>query len=498
MPSKASVLFRYQVALCVSLNVLSIGSAQELTRRAPADLMDRGTQNLLDNADAPIIRMGETEPVAPSSLYSQSQNRELWEGPGLLDQIIQADSVVQTPVQKVSVDKKPSKHWYEKMSIGGYTQIRFDQTLQEGPGAEPQLLGDKGIGSVEGFTMRRARLKIQGDVAPHLGIYLQPDFAVTPPISGTDSTFFAQVRDWYGDIYVDTAKVHRFRVGQSKIPYGFENMQSSQNRAPLDRSDPINSATSPNERDLGVFYYWTPEVKQKLFNDLQNARLKGSGNYGILGLGVYNGQGGDLLDRNDVPHVVARLTMPFEVGDKHFCEVSLQGFCGNLVVQGTEIRALGQGPAIIPTGTDGKNGIWEKHLASTFVWYPTNLGFQSEWNVGETPALNDDQTAVRSRPFYGGYLMAMYAIDTPKHGFFLPYTRWWQYQGGYSTQKNAPYGRGSELAIGIEWQTLKELEFTLEYGLVDRVNTSAINKEGKLSYQNFDGSILRLQCQFNY
>ena len=94
--------------------------------------------------------------------------------------------------------------------------------------------------------------------------------------------------------------------------------------------------------------------------------------------------------------------------------------------------------------------------------------------------------------------MAMYAIDTPKHGFFLPYTRWWQYQGGYSTQKNAPYGRGSELAIGIEWQTLKELEFTLEYGLVDRVNTSAINKEGKLSYQNFDGSILRLQCQFNY
>lgn len=58
MSSKASVLFRYQVALCVSLNVASVGSAQ-----------------VSENADAPVIRMGETEPVAPSSLYSQSQNR---------------------------------------------------------------------------------------------------------------------------------------------------------------------------------------------------------------------------------------------------------------------------------------------------------------------------------------------------------------------------------------------------------------------------------------
>ena len=497
MPSKASVLFGYQVALFVSLNVVSIVSAQELPQRAPADLMERGTQPLLDTADAPVIRMGETEPVTPKSLHSQSQNREFWDGPGLLDQMIQADSLEQTPVQKVSVDKKPSKHWYDKMSIGGYTQVRFDHTLQESPGAEPQILGDKGIGLIEGFTMRRARLKIQGDVAPHLGIYLQPDFAVTPPGS-SDATYFAQVRDWYGDIYVDTAKVHRFRVGNSKIPYGFENMQSSQNRAPLDRSDPINVAVSPNERDLGVFYYWTPEVKQKLFHDLQNARYKGSGDYGILGLGVFNGQGGSVLDANNVPHVVARLTMPFEVGNEHFCEVSIQGMCGNVVVQGAEIRALGQGPAITPTGTGGSDGLWQKHLGSTFVWYPTNFGFQTEWNVGETPALNNEQTAVQTRAFYGGYVMAMYAIDTAQHGFFLPYTRWWQYQGGYSTQKNAPYGHGTELATGIEWQAYKELEFTLEYGLLDRVNTSAINKEGKLSYQNFDGSILRLQCQFNY
>jgi hypothetical protein len=180
------------------------------------------------------------------------------------------------------------KHWYEKLSIRGYIQERYGKTIgyDEDQGG-PQLFGDRGIGKSEGFTLRRARLVLSGDVADHLGIYIQPDMAVTPP-GGTVDTFFFQLRDCYGDIYVDKTKVHRFRAGLSKVPYGFENLQSSQNRAALDRTDPINSAVAPNERDLGVFYYWTPEEKQELFKELQNATLKGSGNYGIFGFGFYN------------------------------------------------------------------------------------------------------------------------------------------------------------------------------------------------------------------
>jgi hypothetical protein len=54
------------------------------------------------------------------------------------------------------------------------------------------------------------------------------------------------------------------------------------------------------------------------------------------------------------------------------------------------------------------------------------------------------------------------------------------------------------VSSGIEWQAFKELELSLEYSLVDRVNTQAINQPGALSYQYFDGSVLRLQCQLNY
>jgi hypothetical protein len=127
-----------------------------------------------------------------------------------------------------------------------------------------------------------------------------------------------------------------------------------------------------------------------------------------------------------------------------------------------------------------------------------DFGFQSEWHVGEAPGLSDDQTRVTSRAFYGGYVMAMYAIQTDKHGTWIPYTRWSQLHGSYSTQKNAPYGNNFELSSGIEWLAFKEFELTLEYTMVDRVNTMAMNQPGALSYDYFNGSVIRLQAQLNF
>jgi hypothetical protein len=94
--------------------------------------------------------------------------------------------------------------------------------------------------------------------------------------------------------------------------------------------------------------------------------------------------------------------------------------------------------------------------------------------------------------------MAMYAFDTQHRGTLIPYTRWSQLHGSYSTQKNAPYGNNFELASGLEWILFKELELTVEATLVNRVNTTAINQPSEVSYRNFDGSVLRLQAQMNY
>ena len=44
------------------------------------------------------------------------------------------------------------------------------------------------------------------------------------------------------------------------------------------------------------------------FKDLVDGGLKGSGNYGIFGIGLYNGQGLSQLEQNLNPHVVTRFT----------------------------------------------------------------------------------------------------------------------------------------------------------------------------------------------
>ncbi|HYH66949.1 MAG TPA: porin [Urbifossiella sp.] len=394
---------------------------------------------------------------------------------------------------------KSKTKWYDKLAIRGYTQVRFTRTADQEPlSADPNLFGDASVnGRAENFSLRRVRLTFYGDVSEYLGVYIQPDFAIATPGS-TTGTLFGQLRDAYADWYLDADKVHRLRLGLSKVPFGWENLQSSGNRVPLDRTDPINSAVSPNERDLGVFYYWTPEDKQKLFRDLVDGGLKGSGNYGIFGLGVYNGQGGAQFEQNQNVHTVARVTWPVRLESGQVVEASVQGYTGEYVVQGSAIRPLGRGNAITPAGTGGNAGHRDQRVATTFVYYPQPFGFQSEWNWGEGPGLNDAQTAVETRWLQGGYAMVMCKIDTCDYGIFTPYCRWQYYQGGYRSIANAPYGTHDQWDIGVEWQIRKEMELVAEYSIVDGVNLNAINQAGVTSYRNFDGGVFRLQFQLNY
>src|SRR5690606_37478156 len=113
-----------------------------------------------------------------------------------------------------------------------------------------------------------------GDLHPRVSIYFQPDLA---SVIG-DQLGALVLRDWYADIYFDKKREFRARVGQSKVPFGFENMQSRQIRLAFDRYDALNSAVK-DERDLGIFFYWAPLRIRKRFSDLVSSNLKGSGDY---------------------------------------------------------------------------------------------------------------------------------------------------------------------------------------------------------------------------
>lgn len=437
---------------------------------------------------APVLPLAPVEPPKPEDKKPDDKKAE-----------DKKEDKAKKEEPKAEVPKE--KKWYEKINLRGYTQFRTSETVwEEDGGAAATLVADRSVGKNQNFLIRRARLILYGDISDNLFIYFQPDFAGTPTGS-TDQTFFPQIRDWYGDVYLTTDKVHRLRIGQSKVPFGFENLQSSQNRLALDRTDAINSAVSRNERDLGVFYYWTPEHYQELFKRLVDDGLKGSGNYGIFGIGVYNGQGGSFLEQNDNLHAVARLTYPMEFVNGQILELSTQAYTGKHTVLSSAIRPLGTGPSTRPINTletNGRGGLIDERIGWTAVLYPQPFGFQAEWNIGRGPALTDQQTAVVVRDLSGGYLQAMYKIDTCRHGTFIPFVQWTQYKGGYRSERNAPYVDIDEWHLGCEWQIQKALEFTVMYTATDRTSTIAIDQAGQRSYRQFEGGLLRFQLQINY
>jgi hypothetical protein len=487
------------------------------------------------------------------------------------------------------------KHWYEKISLRGYTQMRYNATLDATNYNSVYALGDRSVGPRQNFLLRRVRLIFSGDITDHLYIYIQPDFGSAPSgsfsnsatlpscnatlgVTGSISTQpgaacayyglynsqvgsynlnagnFAQLRDAYADISIDEKKEFRFRVGQSKIPYGFTNMQSSQNRLTLDRPDALNTCCK-DERDLGIFFYYTPEHMRHLFRDLVKNNLKGSGDYGMFAFGAYNGQGANRAELGKGVHLVARLTYPYVFENGQVVEASIQGYTGRFVpATSAIIPSLGMATnwagyrpnqypwntspftgAITPfvnapgynnpnnfnysyfpySGTvngvpgfgvtnsnqfwspncvNGCNGVKDERVAVTGIIYPQPFGIFAEWNWGRGPVLDPYQLVVKDGKLNGGYVIATYKYDDKEFGLgtFFPYIQWQQYRGGAKTETNAPYNKVNELEVGVEWQPLPEVEFVAAYARMNRTNLA------QAPYRQWQGDLLRMQLQWNY
>ena len=374
--------------------------------------------------------------------------------------------------EAIIAERASLKKWYDKISIRGYTQIRYSYLTNEN---DLRSEYDSSIGNNTGFLFRRVRLVISGDITDWLSIYLQPDFGAG---AGTGNNNFAQLRDAYADIFLpflSKDKEFRIRAGQSKVPFGFENLQSSQNRLAFDRTDAINSAAQ-GERDIGFFLYYTPVETRKVFKRLVDTGLKGSGDYGVLGVGVYNGQTLNVTEANDNKHVVLHATYPFELPYGQIVQVGVDAYRGLVNV------AAGAGV----TRPDGGN-INDERIGAHFVLYPQPFGLQAEWNWGRGPELNAAQTALQEGSLQGGYVQAMY-----KWNDAIPYIRWQEYNGGKKHRTNSPFNVVRELEVGLEYQFSKALELTVAYAWMKRTDTQTA------PFSIRDGEVIRTQLQWNF
>lgn len=418
--------------------------------------------------------------------------------------------------------KKEKKSWTNSIKLNGYVQNRVTTMTGGDDGVvlwpDPSV-GDEesGAGRGQNFRIRRARIIFSGQVGDHLGFYIQPDFA-------SQGTNAAQLRDAYGDIFIDKEKVHRIRVGQSKVPYGYENLQSSSNRLALDRHDAMNSAVR-DERDTGAFYYYTPKNVQDLFKEIADANLKHSGNYGMFALGAYMGQGANNDDLNDNYHVVSRFTYPWKTESGQIFEAGIQAYKGKFVrSSGTYSRANAAG--VIGTTTPVIDQKYRKNdaaasgefdderLALSFRMYPQPWGLEGEWTWGTSPGLDVNDGAIvsgrrtgkiKNQSLHGGYIQASYFANgvhfmNSDIGNLNPFIKWQYYDGFNKAETNAPANHVNDWEFGVEWQIAPEVELTGVYHHMKRTNitTSGLYNNLNGSYETFDAEALRVQLQYNF
>jgi hypothetical protein len=377
-----------------------------------------------------------------------------------------------------STAKAAALKWYETFSIRGYMQLRYNRLLEtnENLGNEQ---GDKSWGKDGGFFIRRMRIIFYGQLSKQVYFYVQPDFASSP---SSDRLHFAQIRDAYLDVGVDKKNEFRFRIGQSKVPYGFENMQSSQNRLPLDRNDALNSAVS-NERDLGVFFYWAPKRIRERFAYLVSSGLKGSGDYGVFGIGAYNGQTANNPELNNDRHYAARISYPF-MYKKQIVEASLQAYTGDFVLSKSN---LSSGVKYVKD-----LNYLDQRVAASLIWYPQPFGIQAEYNIGKGPEFNKITDSIEVRDLSGGYVTFNMKTKYKNH-LFYPFVRYHQYKGGKKHEKDARSYDVKELEIGLEWEPVKNFELVAMYTMSER-RYEDFAKQDNLQ----KGSLLRIQAQLNF
>jgi hypothetical protein len=381
-------------------------------------------------------------------------------------------------VQKYVSDLMATK-WYEKINVRGYTNFRYNRLLETNNKLTCATC-DSSVGDKQGFFFRRTRLTFFGDVTDKVYFYIQPDFATTAtgPANGNgaiNQQNFVQLRDAYFDYYLSEDKNFRLRTGLQKVIFGYENLTSSSNRLAFDRSDAINSA-APNERDMGLTLMYTPEEIRKRFKAMQNTQYKGTGDYGLVSVAVYNGQSMNRSEANNDLHRAMRVTYPFKLSSGQLIETSLHAYAGKY---NTKDQGLNK------NFYDGREGF-------AVHYFPQPFGFQAEWNVGVGPEYDRRQNKIRSKNLKGGYALVNYTLMYNNHRF-LPYVRYQEYKGGYKLMPKATLGRMHEVEIGTEWQPNGAFELQVAYGMQDRIyQSSPTNRTHQL------GNLLRLQAQFMY
>lgn len=423
-------------------------------------------------------RLSQTESKVESleSMFSRTK--------GQVEEISKiTDNTSPSTMSKADLDVLLADKWYERLKMKGYAQVRSDSVLHESGGIL-HVQNDSFANDQSSIGVRRGRIAFSGDLTNHVYLYMQADF-----FGGQNGNGGMQARDYYADISLDPAREHRFRLGLSKVPYGFAILQSSQNRLALERPEAISTAVE-GERDFGAYYMWAPYEIRERFKNLVKMGLRGSGDYGLVALGAFSGNGINRPDTNGQPHFVARVSYPFEFENGQFLELGVQGYAGRF--NPTTANIGGVGTPTFANGNGANRGITDSRVGVSAILYPQPFGIETEWNWGRGPQLSNDMRTISAAGLSGGYVQASYRHVFANQKELIPFVRWQNFDGGRKFAANAPRDQVDEVGFGFRFIPYPELELTAMFMHGTRTNTNVA------PYSNVSYDYLGLQAQINF
>jgi phosphate-selective porin OprO and OprP len=165
----------------------------------------------------------------------------------------------------------------KNLQLSGYMQMRY-QNLDE-------------AGKMDGFDIRRARFDVRGNISPIWNYRVQLDLAVSPKL--LDAYAECKLADFFN-----------LTVGQFKVPFSLENLTSSNKLEMIDRSQIVEAMSArgtdvignQNGRDIGIMAGGSLlKLDERFLVDYR--------------LGVFNGSGINVADKNEAKDVAARIVV---------------------------------------------------------------------------------------------------------------------------------------------------------------------------------------------
>ncbi|MCX7597921.1 MAG: OprO/OprP family phosphate-selective porin [Armatimonadetes bacterium] len=217
----------------------------------------------------------------------------------------QAPEPAVAPASAAAQRQPKRKPWYETMKISGYTQARAAY-FEDYPNPE----ASKGSSD---FAVARARTVFSFQPSDLTDAYFQLDFGRGEPT----------VKDAWVQRALSAGREWRWRLGQQKVPFGFETPQSDNDRLPFERTN-LSTTLFPGNRDTGLVLYYTRPQDAALF--ASGREVFGAGDFGNFAIGLFNGQGAayrtldtgarvyDGAETNSNKHLMVRFAKPFSLG----------------------------------------------------------------------------------------------------------------------------------------------------------------------------------------